>query len=101
MNQQKELPKDLTDLQYLEISIQNITMLYQNAVKAIKQTNEFITQTKEDKKVCKCPNVVGGIEALLRNLDQQKLKINKDIKDLRHDLKHYSSIYKKIKRLDK
>lgn len=76
-------------------------MLYQNAVKMVKQTNTLIEETKIDKEACKSQNVLAGIEALLRNLDQQKQKINMDIKNLRHDLKHYSSIYKKIKRLDK
>ena len=97
----QEAKKDITDIEYLETSIQTLSRVYQNAVKAIQSTNKLIKETREDRKVCKSPNVLAGIDALLKNLEQQKLKQNQDIKNIRVDLKHYTSIYKIMKRLDK
>lgn len=101
MMSKQDSKKEISDMEYLERNIQTLTTAYRNCVKAVQATNKLIEETKNDQEICKSPNVLAGIQVLLKNLEQQKFKQNQDIKNIRFDLKHYASIYKIMKRLDK
>ena len=105
-NKNPKLPKaemkpreEWDDLEYCEYSLGVLSRIYQDTVKAVKLTNDMIHEIELDKKVCKCVGVIQGADNLLRNLQQQKEAQNTHIKNVRFDLKHYSSIYKTLKRL--
>ena len=99
--QQEKSREEWTDLEYLEQSIIIFKNIYNNVIEAVKQTNNDIQEIELDLRVCKSPHMITGGENLLKGFTAQKQQQNQHIKNIRLDLKHYSSLYKTLKRLDK
>ncbi|MFW9971335.1 MAG: hypothetical protein ACFFDF_14170 [Candidatus Odinarchaeota archaeon] len=98
-NELKALQSE-TDIQYLERSIHVLSEIHDNTVKAFKQVTHEIHEIEADKKVCTSKRVIHGIEALLKELHLQKAHHKSHLKNIKLDLKHYRSIYKKFRKLE-
>jgi hypothetical protein len=95
----KQKPREeWDDMEFIVYSLNLLTPMYKNALDAVKKTNLMIHEVELDKKVAKNGTVLAGIDRLLQGLHQEKAQHNQNIKNIRLDLKHYSSLYKKVKR---